>query len=85
VGRNKENICSVSSHHKDLFVFTAKVKDEQRLELYKCSLDEDQQQWVVQHISLERQMNFITGSAYQFNGDELLILTVPILNMSPWY
>jgi hypothetical protein len=68
---------------KDLFVFTAKVKDEQRLELYKCSLDEDQQQWVVQHISLKRQMNFITGSAYQFNGDELLILTVPINHPEP--
>ena len=60
---------------KDLFVFTAKIKNEPRLELYKCSLVEGE--WKLQHIPLGRRMNFATGCAYQFNGDELLLSTVP--------
>lgn len=66
---------------KDLFVFVAKIKNEQRLELYKCALDG--QEWNLKHIALNRRMNFATGCAYQFNGDELLISTVPIHHPEP--
>lgn len=67
---------------RDLFVFTAKIRNEQRLELYKCLLDE-RGEWIVQHIPLGRRMNFATGGAYQFNGDELLVSTVPINHPDP--
>ena len=70
---------------KDLFVVTVKVKNEERLELYKCSLNglDDKQEWEIHHVTLNRRMNFATGCAYQFNGDELLISTVPLNHPAP--
>ncbi|KAL7481989.1 hypothetical protein ACHAW6_007664 [Cyclotella cf. meneghiniana] len=69
---------------RELFVFCSKVKNEKRLELYKCVRNHDDGEWVVQRIPLEnRRMNFITGCAYQFNCDELLISTVPIDHPDP--
>ena len=66
---------------KDLFVFTAKILNEQRLELYKCQFIDNE--WKLMNVSLGRRMNFITGCAYQFNGDQLLISAVPITQSDP--
>ena len=67
---------------KSVFVFTSKVKNESKLELYKCELDVTETgQWLpLQHIDLgSRQMNFVYGSSYQFTstGDYLLVKVVP--------
>jgi len=79
-----EGIRYVRFHpNKELFVCTAKVKNEARLELYKCTLqinddDDNAGEWILKQIPLQRRMNFASGCAYQFNGDDLLISTVPI-------
>lgn len=63
---------------KELFVCTAKIKDEARLELYRCALSDDESKWTFKLIPLQgRRMNFASGCAYQFNGDELIVSAVP--------
>lgn len=65
---------------KPSFVFTSKVKNELILDLYKCELDSQTNQWNVQNIPLnQRRMNFVNGCAYQYTSDgaSLLVKVVP--------
>jgi hypothetical protein len=82
---NSEGIRYIRFHPlKSLFVFASKVKDEARLELYKCELignnndsnnsgdddDESEKVWTMTKIELHnRRMNFIQSCAYQFASD----------------
>lgn len=77
---NSEGIRYIRFHpSKPLFVFSAKVKNQLLLDLYKCELSQDRK-WKMQKISLEdRRMNFINGCSYQFtsDGNSLLVKVVP--------
>ena len=63
------------------FVYSSKVKDEDRFELHVCALDDGTGLWSTRRIDLGegRRMNHVNGCAYQFtsDGSKLLVKVVP--------
>jgi len=61
------------------FVFASKVKNEARLELYRCQFIDSASAWTATKIPLQYKMNFIQGCAYQFSSDgsKLFLKVVP--------